>query len=111
MPDVTEATAEVGQMILTALQNTFGMGPDAAIAQAQAETGISDAQLESADMGDVFDYMCGQPGLSPEMHSFLNTANENYNNYGNVNQGGSSYSGGGYSGGGGGGYSGGGRPE
>jgi hypothetical protein len=103
MPDVTEATAEVGQMILTALQNTLGMGPDAAIAQAQAETGVSDAQLESADMGEVFDYMCSQPGLSPDVQNYLNTANENYNNYGNVNQGGS-YNGGG----GGGGYSGGG---
>ncbi|HST84331.1 MAG TPA: hypothetical protein VLL08_21520 [Kineosporiaceae bacterium] len=108
MPDVAEATAEVGQMILHALQNTFGMGPDAAIAQAQAETGVSDATLESADMGDVFSYMCEQPGLSPEVQSFLNTQNSNYNNYGNVNQGGSSYSGGGSSGGGGGGYSGGG---
>jgi hypothetical protein len=114
MPDVTEATAEVGQMILHALQNTFGMGPEAAIAQAQAETGVSDATLESADMGQVFDYMCEQPGLSPEVQNYLNTANSNYNNYGNVNQGGSSYSGGGggYSGGGsggsGGGYSGGG---
>jgi hypothetical protein len=104
MPDVTEATAEVGQMILTALQNTFGLGPEAAIAQAQAETGVTDAQVESADMGQVFDYMCGQPGLSPEIQNYLNTANENYNNYGNVSQGGSSYSGGG----GGGGYSGGG---
>jgi hypothetical protein len=104
MPDVTEATAEVGQMILHALQNTFGMGPDAAIAQAQAETGVGPAELESADMGEVFDYMCAQPGLSPELYSYLNTANENYNNYGNVSQGGSSYTGGG----GGGGYGGGG---
>jgi hypothetical protein len=106
MPDVTEATAEVGQMILQALQNTFGMGPDAAIAQAQASTGVSDAMLESADMGEVFNYMCEQPGLSPDVQAFLNTANSNYNNYGNVNQGGSSYTGGGS--GGGGGYSGGG---
>jgi hypothetical protein len=105
MPDVTEATAEVGQMILHALQNTLGLGPDAAIAQAQAETGVTDAQVESADMGQVFDYMCGQPGLSPEVLNYLNTANENYNNYGNVSQGGSSYNGGS---GGGGGYSGGG---
>jgi hypothetical protein len=102
MPDVTEATAEVGQMILHALQNTLGLGPEAAIAQAQAETGVTDAQVESADMGQVFDYMCGQPGLSPEVLNYLNTANENYNNYGNVSQGGS------YNGGGGGGYSGGG---
>ena len=103
MPDVTEATAEVGQMILNALQNTFGLGPEAAIAQAQAETGVTDAQVENADMGQVFDYMCGQPGLSPEIQNYLNTANENYNNYGNVSQGGSSYTGGGggYSGGGG----------
>lgn len=116
MPDVTEATAEVGQMILNALQNTFGLGPEAAIAQAQAETGVTDAMVESADMGQVFDYMCGQPDLSPEIQSYLNTANSNYSNYGNVNQSGSSYSGGsgsggGYSGGsgsgGGGGYSGG----
>jgi hypothetical protein len=104
MPDVTEATAEVGQMILHALQNTFGMGPEAALAQAQAETGVSAEQLESADMGEVFDYMCAQPGLSPELYNYLNTANENYNNYGNVSQSGSSYTGGG----GGGGYSGGG---
>ena len=100
MPDVTEATAEVGQMILTALQNTFGLGPEAAIAQAQAETGVTDAQIENADMGQVFDYMCGQPGLSPEIQNYLNTANENYSNYGNVSQSGSSYSGGGGGGGG-----------
>jgi hypothetical protein len=115
MPNVTEATAEVGQMILSALQNTLGLGPDAAIAQAKAETGVTDETLESADMGEVFNYLCEQPGLSPDMQSFLNTANSNYNNYGNVSQSGSSYSGGGSGGGyggggggGGGGYGGGG---
>ena len=99
-------------MLLHALQNTFGLGPEAAVAEAQAETGVTDAQLESADMGEVFDYMCGQPGLSPEIASYLGSVNENYNSYGNVSQSGSSYTGGGgYSGGGGGGgggYSGGG---
>jgi hypothetical protein len=107
MPDVTAATAEVGQMLLNALQNTFGLGPEAAVAQAQAETGVTDAQLESADMGEVFDFVCGQPGLSPEIQSYLSSVSANYNSYGNVSQSGSSYTGGngggGYSGGGGGG--------
>lgn len=97
MPDVTEATVEVGQMILHAIQNTFGMSPEAAVAQAQAATGVSDATIDHADMGHVFDYMCGQPGLSPEVHSYLTNASTNYQN--SVHQSGGSYSGGGgYSG-------------
>jgi hypothetical protein len=102
MPDVTEATAEVGQMIVRALQNTLGLGPEAALAQAQAEVGISDTTLESADMGDALTYACGQPGLSPEIQQYLTSASANYNSYGNVSQSGSSYTGGGggYSGGG-----------
>jgi hypothetical protein len=107
MSDVAESTAQVGEMILNAIQNTFGMGPDEAVAQAKATTGVSDSQIDHSDMGHVFDYMCGQPGLAPETHAFLTNASSNYHS--NVNQSGSSYSGGGsggYSGGSGGGYSG-----
>jgi hypothetical protein len=112
MPDVTEGAAQVGQMLLQAMQNTLGMSPDAAVAQAQATSGVSDSTIQHADMGQVFDYMCGQPGLSPEVQSYLTNASANYNSYGNVNQSGGSYTGGSsYNGGGSGGsggYSGGG---
>lgn len=102
MPDVTEATTEVGQMILQAIQNTFSMGPDQAVAQAQADTGVSSETVAQADMGQVFDYMCGQPGLSPEVSTYLTNASSSYHN--SVSQSGNSYTGGGS--GGGGGYSG-----
>jgi hypothetical protein len=61
-------------------------------------------------MGEVFDYMCAQPGLDANLQGYLTNAANNYNTYGNVNQGGSTYTGGGgYGGGsGGGGYTGGG---
>jgi hypothetical protein len=112
MPDVTESATEVGQMLVQALQNTFGMGPDAALAQAQADTGVTDAQIANVDMGQALDYACQQPGLSPEAQSYLQNASANYNSYGNVSQSGGYASGGnqsGYSGGSGGsgGYSGG----
>jgi hypothetical protein len=103
MPDVTEATAEVGQMILQAIQNTFHMGPGEAVAQAQADTGVGSETVAQADMGQVFDYMCDQPGLSPEVSAYLSNAGTSYHN--SVNQSGNSYTGGGSSSGGGG-YSG-----
>jgi hypothetical protein len=93
MPDVTEATTEVGQMILQAIQNTFHMGPDQAVAQAQAATGVSADTVAHADMGQVFDYMCGQPDLSPEVSAYLSNASTSYHN--SVSQSGNSYTGGG----------------
>jgi hypothetical protein len=99
MANVTEGATEVGQMLLNALQNTLGMGPEEAVAHAQAETGVSDDTIAHADMGQVFDYMCDQPNVSPEVASYLNNVQSQYNSYGNVNQSGSSYSGGGSGGG------------
>jgi hypothetical protein len=105
MPDVTDATSQVGEMLIHALQNTFGMSPHDAIAQAQAETGVSDATINSADMGQALNYACSQPGLSPETQSYLTNASANYNSYGNVNQSGSTNYGSNYGGSnGGGGY-------
>ncbi len=105
MPDVTAAAAEVGQMFLDALQNALGKDPNQALADAKASHGVTDAQINHADMGQVFDYMCTAPGVSPELQSYIASAQANYNSYGNVSQSGNSYSGGGSSGGG---YSGGG---
>ena len=104
MPDVTESAEQVGQMIVNALQNTLGLGPEEAVAHAQAVTGVSDSTLDHADMGQAIQHAVSQPHLSPEMQSYLQGIQENYNNYGNVSQSGSSYNGGGsgYSGGGGG---------
>jgi hypothetical protein len=103
MPDVTESAEQVGQMIVNALQNTLGLGPEEAVAHAQAVTGVSDSTLDQADMGQALEHASSQPGLSPDVQQYLQGAQENYNNYGNVSQGGSSYNGGGsgYSGGGG----------
>jgi hypothetical protein len=103
--NVTAEAAQVAQMLLHAIQNAVGMGPDEAVQAAKLETGVTDEQVDQADMGEVFEYMCGQPGLDPQLQGFLVNQANNYNSYGNVNQGGSSYSGGGggYSGGGGGG--------
>ncbi|WP_088288455.1 hypothetical protein [Kineosporia sp. A_224] len=108
--NVTAEAAQVAQMFLHALQNAVGMGPDEALQSAKLETGVTDDQIDQADMGEVFDYMCGQPGLDPHLQGFLTNQANNYNSYGNVNQGGSTYSGGGgggYGGGGGGGAAGG----
>lgn len=93
--NVTTEAAQVGQMLLQALQNLVGLGPDEALDQAKADTGVTDAQIEHADMGEVFGYMCGQPGLDPHLQGFLTNQANQWNSYGNVNQGGSSYSGGG----------------
>jgi hypothetical protein len=112
MPDVKDSAAQVGDMLIHALQNTFGMSPSEAIAHAQAETGVSDSTVANADFGQALDYACGQPGLTPETQSYLANASANYNSYGNVNQSGG-YASGGNNGGnyggsnGGGGYSGG----
>ncbi|MBI4939847.1 MAG: hypothetical protein HY830_03775 [Actinobacteria bacterium] len=103
--NVTAEAAQVAQMLLHALQNAVGMGPDEAVQAAKLETGVTDEQVDQADMGEVFEYMCGQPGLDPQLQGFLTNQANNYNSYGNVNQGGSTYSGGG---GGGGGFHGGG---
>lgn len=102
--NVTAEAAQVGQMLLHALQNAVGMGPDEALQSAQAEAGVTNEQIDGADMGEVFEYMCAQPGIDANLQGFLTNQASNYNNYGNVSQGGSSYSGGGggYSGGGGG---------
>lgn len=102
----TNVTEAVGQYFFAVLEKLGLMSPEQAMLSAQAETGVSDEQLESADMGQVFDYMCGYPGIDANLQGFLVNQAEQYNNYGNVSQGGSSYSGGGgggYSGGGGGG--------
>jgi hypothetical protein len=93
MPDVTNSAAEVGQMLVQALQNTFGMSPEAAIAQAQADTGVSDSQLANVDLGQAFDFAAQQPGLTPETHSYLQNASSNFNATGNVDQSGSSFNG------------------
>ena len=98
MPDVTESAAQVGTMIVNAVQNTLGLGPEEAVAHAQAVTGVSDDTLAHVDMGQALFSACGQPGLSPEVQSYLQGVQSNYNDYGNVSQGGSSYSGGGSSG-------------
>jgi hypothetical protein len=102
MADVTEAAAKVGDMILTALQNTFGMSPDEALTRAQLDAGVSDREVADADMGEVLDYMCTAPGVDPRTHDYLSSVQHNYNTYGNVGQSGSTYTGGGGGGGGGG---------
>ena len=69
MPDITASAAQVGDTLLQALQTALGLGPEAALAQAQADNGVTSEDIDSADMGQVFDYMCGQPDLSPDLHS------------------------------------------
>lgn len=103
MADVTASAAQVGETILNALQNAMGLGPDTALAEAQATTGVSTEDINNADMGQVFDYMCEQPGLSPVLQNYLTDLSQNYGSGNTVVQGGSTATGGGYSGGGGGG--------
>ena len=108
MADVTASVAQVGETILRALQNAIGLGPETALAEAQASTGVTTEDINSADMSEVFDYMCAQPGLSPVLQSFLTAQSQSYGSGNTVYQGGSTATGGGYTGGGGGGYAGGG---
>lgn len=93
MTDVTEAAVQVGRMMLHAIQNALGLGPDEALEVAKAETGVTDDTLARADMGEVFDYVCGVPGLDPQTHAFLASQATAYNTYGTVDQSGSTYSG------------------
>ena len=93
MTDVTEAAVQVGRMMLHAIQNALGLGPDEALEVAKAETGVTDDTLARADMGEVFDYVCGVPGLDPQTHAFLASQATAYNTYGTVDQSGSSYNG------------------
>lgn len=103
MPDITASAAQVGETILQALQTALGLGPEAALAQAKADNGVTTEDIDNADMGDVLGYMCGQPDLSPQLQSFLTGVSNNYGSGNSVHQGGSSFSGGGSYGGGGGG--------
>ncbi|MBL8932137.1 MAG: hypothetical protein JNL54_18605 [Kineosporiaceae bacterium] len=109
MPDVTAAAIEVGEMIMHALTNALGLGPDAALADAKLATGVTDEDIDNADMGEVFDYLCMQPGLSPQLHTFLTDMSQTYGSGNTVYQGGSSASGGTVGGGHGGGHGGGGH--
>jgi len=90
MPDITASAAQVGETIIQALQTALGLGPEAALAQAQADNGVTTDDINNADMGDVFDYMCGQPDLSPELSSYLSSAQSSYGSGNNYYQGGSS---------------------
>lgn len=94
MPDVTNSAAEVGQMLVQALQNSLGMSPEAAIAQAQADTGVTDTQLANVDLSEAFNYASALPGLSPETHNYLQNVSSDYSSLGNVNQSGGFASGG-----------------
>jgi hypothetical protein len=109
MPDITASAAQVGETIIQALQTALGLGPEAALAQAQADHGVTTEEIDNADMGEVFDYMCGQPGLDPDLHSYLTNAQNSYGNGNSVYTGGNSYTGGSSSAGGGGGSYGGGE--
>jgi hypothetical protein len=107
MPDITASAAQVGETLIQALQTALGLGPEAALAQAQADNGVTSEDIDSADMGEVFDYVCGQPDLSPDLHSYLTNAQNSYGNGNTVYQGGNSYTGGSSSAGGGGSHGGG----
>jgi hypothetical protein len=100
MPDITASAAQVGDTLLQALQTALGLGPEAALAQAQADNGVTSEDIDSADMGEVFDYMCGQPDLSPELNQYLTSVSNDYGSHNSVYQGGSSYAGGAAAGGG-----------
>ena len=67
MPDITASAAQVGETLIQALQTALGLGPEAALAQAQADNGVTTEDIDNADLGEVFDYVCGQPDLSPEL--------------------------------------------
>jgi hypothetical protein len=102
MPELTASAAQVGETLIQALQTALGLGPEAALAQAQADNGVTNEDIDNADLGEVFDYVCGQPDLSPELSSYLNNAQNSYGNGNTVYQGGNSYTGGSSSAGGGG---------
>ena len=99
MPDITASAAQVGDTLLQALQTALGLGPEAALAQAQADHGVTSEDIDSADMGEVFDYMCGQPDLSPDLSQYLTSVSNDYGSHNSVYQGGSSYAGGAAAGG------------
>lgn len=108
MPDVTASAAQIGQMLLHAFQDALHLGPDQALASAQAEAGITTDDIDQADLSDVLEYMCQQPGVSAELQQYLQNVNNTYGSNNTVNQGGSTYTGGGGGGGYGGGSAGGG---